>query len=431
MEKLLEMAKGVSEQAEVYSFETTSDGVGFENAKLKEIDSKMQSGMSLRIIKDGKLGFAYTRNLRDREELLQNAVDSLKGGVEGLFDLPGTSGLPPFDTYDPSLEHLTNSAMVEECRRVCDILAQKTKGQINLSSHRSLGGIRLINSRGTDLSEKYSSYSFGAEILYPGSYAAIHRSIARKGFERVTVSYTDFLLGLYNRSSKEIDLQGGKMKVLFLPETVYVLMGRLLSGTNGRNIHQKVSPVLEKRGQKLFDETFTLYDDPLNDQMPGARRFDDEGIPCRFFPLVENGVLVNFYYDLFYARKLGAPPTGHGYKGSISSKPSPSLEHLYIKPGKKSFASLVASIDRGVIVPGVLGSHSGNILNGDYSVGLSPGLYVEQGEIVGHVKDAMVAGNIYETLRNIAEMEDTALPSHMGTFPSILFDQVSVATKSH
>lgn len=48
---------------------------------------------------------------------------------------------------------------------------------------------------------------------------------------------------------------------------------------------------------------------------------------------------------------------------------------------------------------GALGAHSGNIPNGDFSIGLSPGLYVENGEIVGHVKDSMVAGNIYEVMK--------------------------------
>ena len=86
-------------------------------------------------------------------------------------------------------------------------------------------------------------------------------------------------------------------------------------------------------------------------------------------------------------------------------------------------------MNRGVVIAGVMGAHSGNILNGDYSVGLSPGLYVERGEIVGRVKDAMVAGNIFDTLKNVIALEDTAHPGYGGVFPAALFDNVSVATK--
>jgi len=90
----------------------------------------------------------------------------------------------------------------------------------------------------------------------------------------------------------------------------------------------------------------------------------------------------------------------------------------------------MALMEKGIVIAGVMGAHSGNILNGDFSIGLSPGLYVENGEIRGHVKDAMVAGNIFETMNHVLELENTLHPASGGMFPAILFDQVSVATKS-
>ena len=435
MEKLLEIAKKVSDQSEIYSLDETTDGISFENSKLKDIESNVQSGVSLRILKDGKLGFAYTKNLLNREELLQNAVDSLKGGVEALFDLPVSKDLLSLNTYDASIVSLSNASIVEECKRVCETLAQRTKGQINLSAGRKAATVRLINSRGADLSSDSSLYFFNAEILYPGSYASIHRPLLHKSFEKASDPYLSFILDMYNPSVEEVHPKGGAMKVLFLPETIYTLMWRVQSATSGKNIHQKVSPLLGRTGEKLFDEKLSILDDPLNDTIPDARAFDDEGTSCRLLPIIENGILVNFYYDLHYAKKLNASPTGHGYKGSmwggetVSFRPSPSLGHLTIRPGDKSFSQLLKSIDKGLLVAGVMGAHSGNILNGDFSVGLSPGLYVEKGEIVGHVKDAMVAGNIFSTLREVVDIEDSPHPGSGGTFPAILFDNVSVATK--
>jgi len=71
MEQLMEMAKRVSDQVELYALEEMGDGVSFENGKLKEIESQSQSGISLRVIRDGHLGFAYTKSLINREEFLQ------------------------------------------------------------------------------------------------------------------------------------------------------------------------------------------------------------------------------------------------------------------------------------------------------------------------------------------------------------------------
>jgi len=89
----------------------------------------------------------------------------------------------------------------------------------------------------------------------------------------------------------------------------------------------------------------------------------------------------------------------------------------------------VKSIDRGIIIEGALGAHSGNIPNGDLSIGANPALYIENGEILGQVKDVMVAGNIYEMFKNVIDVSDTLYFSYSGLMPAILFDDVSVSTK--
>ncbi|MBN2621277.1 TldD/PmbA family protein, partial [candidate division WOR-3 bacterium] len=94
------------------------------------------------------------------------------------------------------------------------------------------------------------------------------------------------------------------------------------------------------------------------------------------------------------------------------------------------FKKLLTRMDRGVIVVNALGAHSGNIPNGDFSIGLAPGLYVEKGKIVGRVKDAMVAGNVYDIMKKVIAVEDSVRVTFMGAFPSILFDNVQVATNA-
>lgn len=437
MEALLGMAKKVCDKAEVFSVEYSDNSVIFENAKLNRIESKLQSGFSLRIVEDKKLGFAYTRNLMDRQEVLQNALDSLQGGVEASYDLPLTEKLPRLDTYDPSIESLANSALVEECTRVCDILRSKTDAEIAAISLKHIGSTRIINTEGTDVSIKSAEYGMVVEAAYPGSGFGIWRPFQSKRFEKMPDSTVDELIKLYHASSKVVTPKGGKMKVMFTPNSMVTLNWRILSGTSAKSVYEKTSPIAGKVGEKVFDEKITISDDPLNDQYPGARSFDDEGVECKPLTLVENGVLKSFYYDLDYAKKLNAEPTGHGYRTTrwggdpIGLKPVPALSHLTIKPGNKSFSDLIKSMDKGVIVENALGFHSGNIPNGDFSVGLNPGLYVENGEIVGRVKDAMVAGNVYQTLKNVVGVGDTLAPAHAGGWvPAILCDEVSVATKS-
>ena len=439
MEKLLQMTKRVCDKAEIYSEENTYTNVSFQNAQLHDIDSAFQSGLALRIIKDGKLGFAYTKNLINRDEFLQNALASLEGKVEANYEFPLTKDFPPLHTYDPSLENLSASRMVEEGTRVCDLLQSQTNGEIFLNSSSHITNIRIINSAGTDVSTKSGEYNMFGGAIYPGSASAILRSFESKTFDKMPDQMVHEIIELYNLSSKEVEPKGGKMKVMFMPNSMFTLNWRILTGTSSKSIYEKISPIAHKMGEKIFDEKITIYDDSLNDEYPNARSFDDEGIACQPLTLIENGGLKSFYYDLDYGTKLNAKSTGHGYRTvtsfgayeAITQQPSPALTHLRIKPGNKSFSQLLKAIDRGVIVEGSMGSHSGNIPNGDYSVGVNPGLYVENGEIIGRVKDAMVAGNVYETLMHVIDVGDTLYPSFMGAWvPAILCDNVSVATKN-
>lgn len=436
MEKLLTMARVMEAQAEIYQLDTDQDVVSFENGRLKDITSSLQSGLSLRLIKDQKIGFTYTRNLTDREGFFQSGLVALRMGAEAHFDFPKTKALPELDTYDPSIEELTNTALAAECQRVYRILSGATKAQVNIYAFKTILKQRVINSSGTDLKNRSSAYFLQPMLVLPGGSSGIRRAFAGKSFVPVSDEQLDFLIGLTNPALCEARPQTGRMKVLFMPEAMNALTWRLKAGTSGKSVFHKESPVADKLGQKIFDEKLTVSDDPLNDQMPMATAFDTEGMPCRKLPIVDRGVLKNFYYDLEYAGRMKAQPTGHGNRSTafggdpITIKPNPSLDYLYIAPGGHSFENLLKAMDRGIIIHGVLGAHSGNIPNGDFSIGLSPGLYVENGTIQGRVNEAMIAGNIYELLKDIVAIEDNLHPTFGGFYPSILFDNVRVATRN-
>lgn len=437
MKKILKMAEKESEHAEIFSIKTSSDSIKYENTQLKDIDTRIQSGVSLRIIKDGKLGFSYTKNLTDREKLVENALHSLKGGVNVSYEFPHTEDVPELDTYDTSIESLKNSDILQECEKINNKLESETKGQINLQSLRQIKEIRILNSSGTDLKFKSSLYFINTSILYPGSYSAIQRSLISRSFQESPDEYLNYLLKMFNKAYNEVEVKTGKMKVLFLPESVYVLLWRLISATNGRSIFQKESPLTDKIGSKIFNQKLNIYNEPLNDDTAGARAFDDEGTSCRKLTLIEDGVLKNFYYDLNYAEKLNKSSTGNGFRSStwggesVSTRPAPSLLHLIIESGSKTLDEMISSMDRGIIVAGALGAHSGNIPNGDFSIGLSPGLYVENGEIRGRVKDAMVSGNIYNVLKNVISIENKVYNTAFFGLrvPAILLDEVNISTQ--
>ncbi len=432
MEKLFEMAKKVAEKAEIYHLEEMHSASSFANDKLQDMSFTKQSGYSLRIIKDGKLGFAYTKNLINREELIQNALDSLKGCVEANYEFPLTKDIAKLDIYDEGIEKVSGKQMVDECLRMKDYLKSEIDNEIFTECGIETEKVSIMNTTGTNLTSKKSWCVTVAGATYPGTAEGLYRIFSDKSFKKAPDEILKELVYFTKASKKEVSPKAGKMKVLFMPGSLYTLTWRIFSGTSSKSVYTGISPLKNKLGKKIFSDKITIIDNPHNSKIHTACVFDDEGVATKPFTLVENGILKSFYYDLNYAKKLGKESTGHGYKDSdgnerIALLASPTLSHARIMPGKKSLEEIIKSIDRGIILEGVLGAHSGNIPNGDYSVGVSPALYVENGEIIGRVKDAMVAGNVYETLNNVVDVSKELTSDAIS---AVLCDDVSVSTKN-
>lgn len=435
MDRLLEIASVVSDQAEVYHVETNQTSIVVRDGELDEVFSTIQSGYSLRIIKSGKLGSAYTKNLHDREELIQNARLSMERGVEVAFDFPQAPAAAAFDQYHDDVAHLKASDLYGKTQEALGFLQRRVSGQVNLGASATVKKYSVKNSTGLDVAQANSTYEVVSEILYPNTETGVslhHASIEPSSIRRELLERT---VDLFEAGLPEVDIPTGRMIAVFSPETMYSLMWRLEAAANGRAFYEQISPVLAKQGEKIFSERLSIVNDPLDRQRINARCFDDEGVPTRRLSLIEQGVFLGPFVSLDYASKLGTDPTGTGFRSDrwggdeITFPPIPHLSHLSIEPGTESLQEIVRSIQRGVLIFGVLGAHSGNILNGDFSMGLNPGLYVENGEIRGRLKDAMIAGNVYDMMKQVVMVENDVRHSPGGYFPSVAFAEVNVSTR--
>ena len=196
---------------------------------------------------------------------------------------------------------------------------------------------------------------------------------------------------------------------------------------NGKTVLEGASPVGNKLGKLVFSPMISLYDDPTRPFRPSSRPCDDEGIVSRSTPLIEKGIIKNFLYDLQTAGLAGQISTGNAGRGRGLPSPSPSA--FVIPPGNTGFEQLVHDIKTGIVIEELMGAEQGNILGGDFSGNVLLGFKVENGKIVGRVKDTMVSGNVYQLFREIAAVgSDTRWLGGLCT-PSLYFPSISVASK--
>jgi PmbA protein len=100
------------------------------------------------------------------------------------------------------------------------------------------------------------------------------------------------------------------------------------------------------------------------------------------------------------------------------------------EPGIVSLAEIISGIDEGLLVEYVVGMGQGNVISGAFSKPLGLAFKIEKGEIAGRVKNAAIAGNIYDVLTNVgAVSRETAWVYKNFNLPYILLPDINVTAK--
>ena len=104
---------------------------------------------------------------------------------------------------------------------------------------------------------------------------------------------------------------------------------------------------------------------------------------------------------------MKAKSTGNGNRG-FSSQPSPGNSNILVETGTMSLEAMIKDVKYGVLLDQVLGGGQSNVLAGEFSVNIDLGYLIENGKVVGRVKDCMCAGNVFEIFNTIIAIGDKA-----------------------
>ena len=433
MEKLLDQARKVSQDAEVFFVSSQSTEAVFEANRLKQVQTKESAGSALRLIREGRIGFAATTKVGSESELVEMALDMAPFGAEAKFEFPGSQSYPSVAVFDSEVESVTEETMVELGQSMIDrIISAEPEIVCEGSVSRRTSNVILRNSRGGEVNYQKSVFSVaiegvlvrGTDMLFVGDYESSCHPVTSPDY------IVQFVLQQLERA-KEVALSpSGNIPVVFTPHGVAsALVSPLAIAFNGKTVLRGASPVGHRKGETIFVAEFTLWDDSTIDFCPACSICDHEGVPSQRTPLVQDGMVSNFLYDLQTAGEAGAQSTGSASR-SIGTLPSPSTSALIIEEGKAGFEEMVSEIKEGLVVEQLMGATQGNILGGDFSGNVLLGYKVENGQIVGRVKNTMVSGNVYELLKEgiVIGSDSRWLGGSLRT-PSIYCPSVSVAAK--
>ena len=428
-EKILDLALKDSDSAEVIYEEGESRSISFENNKLKSVYTKSIRGIGLRVIKDGKIGFSSTTDFRNPQQLVINALESANFGQEAKFEFQTKSQLKDTKLFDENVVNYPIDKGIQLGNDAIEkILSVNPDYECGVSIGKGVGKSRLLNSKGLDTSTRSTSFGTSMDILFVKEKGLLWvgegESSARVDDDLSKLT-TKMLYDL-KLAEKEVDISTAAYPVVFTSKAIGNLLSTFESGCNGKLVQKGVSPLTGKLGEKIIDERISIYDDPTIDYADGSYDCDDEGVPAQRTPMFEAGVLKNYIFDLQTAGIMNTKSTGNGTR-SFSSQPSPGNSNVIVEPGDMKFEDMIKDMKRAILVDQVLGGGQSNVLAGEFSVNIDLGYLVENGEIVGRVKDCMVAGNVFDVFNNIIALGDKSDWHGSLRVPPFYFKSINLA----
>ncbi len=428
-ENVLDLALKKSSSAEVIYEEGESGSISFENNKLKSVYTKSIRGIGLRIIKDGKIGFSSTTDFRNPEQLVTNALESAEFGQEAKFEFQSKKQLKDIKLFDEGVVDYPIEKGIQIGKEAIEkALSVDPNYECGVSIGKGVGKSRLINSVGLDICTQSTSFGTSIDILLVKNKGLLWIGEGESSAKVVDDLDKHTMKALHDLglAEKEVEVSTASYPVVFTSKAIGTLLSTFESGCNGKMIQKGVSPLTGKLEHKIIDERINMYDDPTIDYADGSYVCDDEGVPAQRTPLFESGILKNYIYDLQTAGFMNAKSTGNGTR-SFASQPSPGNSNVVIGPGEMKFEDMIKDMKKGILVDQVLGGGQSNVLAGEFSVNIDLGYLVENGEIVGRVKDCMIAGNVFDIFNNIVALGDKSDWHGPLKAPSFYFRSVNLA----
>ena len=403
-----------AQDAEAYVYEGQASNIGIELGQISKTNRIIDRGLGIRVAANKAIGFAYTNILED-PNAIEKAVASALSAARASKPDPDWNGLPqkqhyPIteNTFDKKIVELSSEDLVKAASTMLD-----SAGQIDKRIFPIEGGIgsaylsnAIANSngvtgfdRGTIIECSLATLAKEGSSVTPVCFE--FNAARNYNLDPSWVGKEAAKLAVSALKTKSVETKSGKV-ILTQFALQELLTHTLINAIRADSVQREQSPFKGKIGEKVASENLTIYDDGL---FAGGLRtwaFDGEGVPHQKTAVIEKGILSNFLYDHYSAKKDGKISTGNASRAGYLSTPGIDTTNFHIMPGSKTSDEMLSEVEDGLIVYYLQGAHSSNPVSGEFSVVATPAWKIKDGKITHCSRGVMLAGNIFELLKNIS-----------------------------
>jgi PmbA protein len=434
------LQKGAAD-AEAYVYDGQGTNIGIERGQITKSSRIIDRGLGVRVSINKAVGFAYTNRVDEQaavEDVILKALNAAGASKpdQDWHGLPGKKAYATAEgTYDRRIVELRPEDLVNLTTTMLDAAsaADKRVFPIEGGSGAAYVSNALANSNGVSAFDTGTMiecsvatvardkntvtpvcFEFNAERNYKVDPEWVGKEAAR--------------LALSALETKRIETKNFKLILtqFALQELLYFT---LVNAVKADSVQRNQSPFKGKIGSKVASDVLTITDDGLYKGGLRTAAFDGEGVPHQTTPVIEKGVLRSYLYDHYAAKKEGRESTGNASRAGYLSTPGIEPTNFHLMPGTASADQLMSEVDDGLIIYYLQGAHSSNPVNGEFSVVATPAWRIKKGEIAHCSRGVMLAGNIFELMKNISAVANNERQMGQLISPWILVENVRVIGK--
>ena len=414
------------DDGELYVEYGQSEGLVFDNGKLKTGNFSTDQGFGLRAVLGETSAYAHSGEFSlSALKRASDAVSAVRSGHGGsyaaapqgtnrrLYDDINPIGAPAFedkvkileqiDAYarglDPRVRQV--SASIGASWQVVEIL--RADGHL-VRDVRPLVRINVTIVAGEGDRQETGNYGMGG----------------RKGFGEFITEHSwkhaaDEALRQALVNLEAVAAPAGTFDVVLGPGWPGVMLHEAVGhGLEGDFNRKKTSAFAGLMGQQVAAKGVTVVDDGTIAERRGSLTVDDEGTPTENTVLIEDGILVNYMQDRQNARLMGMAPTGNGRRQSYAHEPMPRMTNTYMLAGTHEPGEIIASLKDGIYAVS-FGGGQVDITSGKFVFNCTEAYRIRDGKVAEPVKGANLIGNGPEAMKRITMIgNDLALDLGVG-----------------
>ena len=396
----------------------------FRDGRMDQLSQASQNSMGITFFVDGRFGSFSTNRLNQREleTSIKNSIESTRFlAPDEARALPDPSrffrgGKPDLQLLDPNFVSVSPDEKVRLAEAVgAEILGADPRIiSVNSSYGDGDGYSYQITSNGFEGETASSSFGLSCSVSVRGegdarpsgwwSESALHfRNLVTENIGRTALRRTLEKIGAAQVPTRRYTMVMDNLNSARM-------IGPLIGVISGAALQQRNSFLLDKIGEKIGSDLFTLVDRPHIVGAVGARYFDGEGVATINHNIFERGVLRQNYIDTFNANRMGVDPTISG----------PSIMEMQL--GTKDMDGLIADLNDGILVTGFNGGNFNNA-TGNFSYGVE-GFLIENGRLTRPVNEMNITGNFITLWQNLVAVGNDPRLTSSSRIPTLVFEGV-------